>query len=77
MSDMDKHTWTKRDLAEAINQRVDKSVKLDIEYILPSDITDEILKTFQNQWDMLLQPSDRERELIKIYHIIIKDWENT
>lgn len=73
MSDLDKHVWTKRELASVINQRVDRSTSVEFEYVMPNNITDEILENFQRRWDSLSsQPAEREREVIRVYHSIIQ-----
>ncbi len=64
-------TWTKRDLAESINQRVDRG-QIRGDLILPEDITDDALEDFQSNWEFgLNDPSVYERLFVRVHQSIV------
>lgn len=69
MSELHTVIWTKQTLAEAVNQRVDRS-SLSAQYIFANDISDAALQQFQTAWDRS-QPAEREREFTKLYQSIV------
>ena len=67
---MSRVTWTKRDLAESINQRVDRG-QIYGDLILPEDITDNALEEFQNNWEFgLNDPSVYERLFVRVHQSV-------
>lgn len=73
MSSLEQTKWDKQSLAAAINQRVDSDrQKFSGDYIMPNDISDEALENFQVVWESnVMQPLNREAELLKLYQAII------
>lgn len=73
MSSLEQTKWDKQSLAAAINQRVDSDrQKISGDYIMPNDISDEALENFQVVWESnVMQPLNREAELLKLYQAII------
>ena len=67
---MSRVTWTKRDLAESINQRVDRG-QIYGDLILPEDISDTALEEFQNNWEYgLSNPSIYETLFVRVHQSI-------
>ena len=69
---MSKAIWTKQDLANSINQRVDRG-QLRGDLILSMDISDEALKQFQDDWELIASsnPTACEPLFTRVYQSII------
>lgn len=68
-------TWTKKSLCETVNQRVDRGEMGGTGYIMPMEVTDQALETFQIMWDKYaMNPLAREEELRRFYQSIVAGW---
>lgn len=68
-----KITWTKQNLAQSLNVRAEQGKFGGIrQFIMPLDISDDILETFQSSWDeQNSNPMTQEREFEKVYQAIL------
>lgn len=64
--------WTKESLCESLNQRVDRGIFSDSSYVMPLEITDNMLEAFQTSWDALKHNQiGQEKELKRFYQSLI------
>ena len=68
--------WTKQNLAESLNQRIDKGIIPEAgALILPLDITDSALEHFQFEWDRIgdFNAVEREKEFLRLYQALSQE----
>jgi len=67
--------WNRQELLEAVNQRVDKGLFGKDEFLMPVDISDEVLDKFQELWDGYTDSGAQQRESLykDLYEHITKN----
>jgi len=66
--------WNKHTLLEAVNQRVDKGLFGNDEFLMPVDVSDDVLAKFQELWDGYTDSGAQQREKLykDLYEFITK-----